>query len=137
MKYALSMLAAALTLAGADLEAVKAEPNLEKRSEKAMAFAHKALDEARKDHSGYEARLEEMRAGIDLCVESLEATGKDPRRNPKYFKKAEIELRKLIRRLDNYRIELSIDERGPVEKLLEHAHKVHDELLLGIMTKKK
>jgi len=136
MKLAVFLVAAVSLFAG-DIEAVKAEPNLEKRSDKALVFANAALDEARKDHDGLNAHMDEVRAGIDLCVESLEATGKNARKNPKYFKRAEIEVRKLIRRLDNFRIELPLDDRAPVEALLKHAHKVQDDLLAGIMTRKK
>lgn len=136
MKLA-AVLFSAIAAFAADIEAVKAEPNLEKRSEKALVYANASLDEARKDLENPGGHLDQVRAGIDLCVESLEATGKNARRSPKYFKRAEIEVRKLIRRLDSFRLELPLDDREPVDKLLKHAHQVQDDLVLGIMTRKK
>ena len=124
------------------LEAVKAESNLEKRSEKALQAAQGFLDELRKsgdlhDHDKLRTSLGNIRAGVELCVDSLEDSGKDPRRNSKYFKKAEIGLRKLNRQLEDVRIALSVDDRAPVAELLAYTRQVQEDLLLGIFTKKK
>jgi hypothetical protein len=81
--------------------------------------------------------LEEVRESVDLCQSSLKQTGKDPRRSSKYFKKAEIGIRRLLRRLDNFRLEMAVPERPPVEKLIQHVQQVHDDLLHGIMGKRK
>ena len=125
----------------ADLESVKAERNLEKRSEKAMKNAHAALDRAREisrhgDQTAESAALAEVGQSIELCKASLEQSGKNPRKSPKYFKRAEIEIRRLIRRLDNFRIDKSVDEREPIEKLIELSLHIHEELLAGILGKK-
>jgi hypothetical protein len=124
------------------LEAVKAEPNLEKRSEKALLAAQHFLDQLRKsgdlhDRAAVQTALDDIRAGVELCVDSLRDSGKDARRSPKYFKKAEIGLRKLNRHLEDVRIALSADDRSPVAALLVYTHQVQDDLLLGIFTKKK
>ena len=118
----------ALLCAGADLAAVRAEPNAERRSDRALANADIALDEAKKAlESGEAAKLvsglEEVRESIRLCKESLEQSGKNPRKNPKYFKKAEIGIRKLIRRLDNFKHEVPVEDRKPVEDLIETANR--------------
>jgi hypothetical protein len=125
----------------AGLDQVMAEQNLEKRSELALKNAHAALDGARqafKDGDlGAEAKaLEEVGRSVELSKQSLDQSGKNPRRSPKYFKKAEIEVRKLIRRLDSFRLEMSVDDRGPVDKLIDFSHKVHEDLIAGIMGKK-
>ena len=39
------------------------------------------------------AALAEIQESVDLAYTSLTKTGKDPRRSPKWFKKAEIETR--------------------------------------------
>jgi hypothetical protein len=125
-----------------DLAPVLAEPNLEKRAEKAIIAAGAALDSARnawregRAAEQAEAR-QQVREAIDLSLKSLADSGKDARRSPKYFKRVEIELRKLIRRIDNFRIELSVDERPPVTDLQAYATISHEKLLLDIMTKKK
>jgi hypothetical protein len=61
---------------------------------------------------------------------------KNPRNN-KYFKKAELRTRELIRRLDGLAHLVSVDERDAVGKVREHVAEVHDNLLKGIMSKKK
>ena len=124
------------------LEAVKTEPNLEKRSEKALLAAQNILDQLRKggdlhDQAKLQTALDNIRAGVELCVDSLQASGKDARRSPKYFKKAEIGLRKLNRHLEDVRIALSADEREPVASLLVYTQQVQEDLLLGIFTKKR
>lgn len=137
---AILFLAAASAMA-ADLAGVKAEPNLEKRSERALLNAEAALDEARDalqagDEKKLAAALRETGESIDLCKQSLDMSGKNARKSPKYFKKAEIGIRKLARRLDNFRLELSVDDREPVEKLIVRAHALQEEILDKIMRKK-
>lgn len=140
MIYAL-LLSAALTLAAAErggLEAVKAEPNLEKRSRKALDYAEHALKAAREANRHGEPEkiapaLEEVREAVQLAFESLQQTGKNPRKSPKHFKHAEIETRKMLRALADFRIELSVDQRGRVEEVERTVLDVHDRLLSGIM----
>ena len=130
------------TLVAGDLKSVRAEPDLEKRSEKALQAADEAFQSAKKaykegDAPAEAAGLASMREAVELAMKSLEESGKDARRSPKYFKKAEIELRKLIRNLDDFRFAKSAEERKPAEELLVVVHEAHDKVLLGIMTKKK
>ena len=126
----------------ADLTAVTAEPNLEKRSEKAIGNAGTALDAARAgyqagDREKFNAGLEELLASVELAKKSLDESGKNARRSPKYFKKAEISLRKLNLRIDNFRIEVSVEDRGGIAKILERSVHIRDELLDAIMGKQK
>jgi hypothetical protein len=137
-----ALLAACAMAADQALEAVKSEPNLEKRSEKALMAAQQFLDDLRKtgdlqDTAAVKTSLDNIRGGVELCVESLEASGKDARRSPKSFKKAEIGLRKLNRQLEDVRVAMSADDRQPVADLLRYTHQVQEDLLLGIFTKKK
>jgi hypothetical protein len=125
----------------ADIGTVMKEPNLEKRSEKAMQNAHDALSRATKafqsgDPAVETAAVAEVRESILLAKTSLDDSGKNARRSPKYFKKAEIDLRKLIRLLDNYRNAKSIDDRQPAEELIQLGHQIHDGLIAAIMGKK-
>jgi hypothetical protein len=123
------------------VDAVMAVPNLERRSDLALRFAHSSLDGARKAYDAGD--LEAMRqslatalAGVDLSWESLKATGKNPRRSPRYFKRAEIEVRKLLKRLADLRDAVSIDDRPPVEEAYAHADKALDRLVAAVMSKK-
>ena len=104
-------------------------------AESAFQSAKKASKEG--DIAVEAAGLAGVREAVDLAMKSLEESGKDARRNPKYFKKAEIALRKLTRDLDDFKFAKGADERKPAEELLTAVHEAHDKVLLGIMTKKK
>lgn len=133
-----------LALAGAlwaDLDAVRREPNPEKRSEKAMINAGAAVDAARKAYEASDMKalgeaIAEIGGSVALTREALDNSGRNARKNPKYFKKAEMALRKLMRRLDSFRLELSVDERPPVDRVIEQAHAAHDHILGLVMGKK-
>jgi len=130
-------LAAAITK-----DAVMAEPNLEKRSEKALQYAEAQLEIASKAYEQGETgtmktSLDEVAAGARICLESLEATGKDGRRNPKYFKRAEINMRKLLRKLENLRFAAAVDDRPPIDEVIHSAQQVHEKILADIMSKDK
>jgi hypothetical protein len=129
------------TAAWADLNAVRREPNPEKRSEKALQHADAAVDAARKayesgDMKAVEAALNDITSAIRLAKESLDNSGKNARKNPKYFKKAEQSLRRLGRRLDTLRLEFSVDERPPVEEVMRLADTTRDDILGAVLGRK-
>jgi hypothetical protein len=125
--------------ARADLNTVKTEPKLEKRAEKALENAKTALAAARtaymekEDVAQTNASLQEVGDSVQLAYDSLMATGKDPRRSSKHFKRAEIRTRELMRHLDDFRAEMSALDRDDIEKVRLAVQKVHDDLLEGIM----
>ena len=121
-------------VAAADLASVKAEPNLEKRSEKALVYAGELLTAMRGeldrgDVAKIKEQLVEFQGAIDLSVESLEATGKNARNNPKYFKRAEVRLRELNRRLATFKSDMGIDDRHLLYDVREHVTKKIDHLV--------
>ncbi len=125
-----------------DLSTVKTEPNPEKRSERALDNANLALDAARDDYNAgnidkSQTELEEVRDSVDLAYESLSGTGKDPHRDPKFFKRAELRTRELLRRLEGLTPGMSGIDRGTLEKVRERISAVHDNLLNGILSKRK
>jgi hypothetical protein len=124
-----------------DLGSVKSEPNLEKRSERALDYANLALDAARDDYNAgnidkTQTELEEVCDSVDLAYESLADTGKDPRKDPKFFKRAELRTREILRRLEGLAPGMSGVDHGTLEKVRARISDVHDNLLKGIMTKK-
>jgi hypothetical protein len=126
----------------ADLAAVRAEPNLEKRAGKALEHAGRAMKEADKAYSAgrlkeTEAALSELRDAVLLANESLKQTGKNPSRSPKHFKRAEIKTRELLRKLDDFEPKMSVDHRGVLQEVRTSVDEVHNELLLGIMGSKR
>ena len=121
-------------LFGADAAAVKAEPNLEKRSEKALIYAGELLTAMRgeldrNDVEKIKGQLIEFQEAVDLSVDALAATGKNARRNPKFFKKAELRLRELQRRLETFKRDMGFDDRPVLDDVLAHVAKKIDALV--------
>jgi hypothetical protein len=132
---ALLMLAAPLR---ADLRRAMAEVNLEKRSQLAMDNAVTAYKDARAaydkgDMDAVAVSVKEIEESVDLAWQALTKTGKDPRKSPKWFKKAEIETRDLLRRLDAFEQEMSFSDRPLLDQAKAKVTQVHDDLLVGLM----
>lgn len=129
-------------VAWADIAAVKAEPNLERRSERAVDYANEALTQARHDYEAgefekFKAGVVEVEQAAELSASSLEDSGKSGRKYPKYYKKAELAVRTLLRRIENLRQEVSVDDRELVDGLKIKVDAVHDRLIADLMEKKK
>ena len=141
LRWGLTVIAVGLALsdsARADLKHVMAEPNLEKRSQMALSNALAAYKTAREAYEKGEndqvaAAITEIEESVDLAYTSLTRTGKDPRRSPKWFKKAEIDTRDLLKRLDAFDHEMSFSDRPMLEKVKLKVQQVHDDLLVGLM----
>jgi hypothetical protein len=124
-----------------DLAAIKLEPNLEHRSERALENAASAMGMARDasmggDSAKVKASLEELRDSVDLAYQSLVDAGKSARRNPRFFKSAELKTRQLMRRLDGLAQAVDADDRPFVETVRDRVSQVHDDLIQDIMQKK-
>ncbi|MGD0015075.1 MAG: hypothetical protein ABSD56_11740 [Bryobacteraceae bacterium] len=138
------MLLAALALAlpvWAGLDAVKAEPNLEKRAGMALANAGAALTSARDSYVAGDlqrttAALDEVRQSVELAYSSLLETHKNPRKKPMPFKRAEIRTRELLRRLDDFREQMSYEDRGVLDEVRAAVRKIREDLLRGLLGEK-
>ncbi len=124
--------------ARADLKTAMKEPNLEKRSDLALSNADAALKAARKayekdDDNQVVGFIAEILESVELADRSLKDTGKDPRRSPKYFKRAEIATRNLLRQIEDFERSMSVADRPEIEKIKPRIQQVHDQLLLGLM----
>jgi hypothetical protein len=125
-----------------DLASIQQEPNLERRSQLAMDYAGTALDAARtayqsSDLEKTKTSLSEVGAAVDLAYDSLQQTGKDVRRDSKFFKRAELSTRQLLRRIEGVAESMSFEDRAAAEKVRDRVAAIHDELLQGIMAKRK
>jgi len=125
----------------ADVARVKAEPNLERRSALALDEAESMLTAARKSYDGgqieqFKSELKQTAELIDLSYESLQETGKNARRSPKWFKRAEQRLLYMLRRVDALQRDVAIEDKAFVDPVLKKARDVHDQLLQDIMSKK-
>jgi len=130
-----------LWLVFADIAAVKAEPDLEKRSELALANADADLDRARQAYTGGDEKatqsaLSELTESVDVSYDALSHAHTPPRKS-KYYKRAELKVRALIRRLTGFRDEVGFEGRPPVEAAIQKVSDVHDQLIADIMSKKK
>ena len=124
-----------------DITVVKSEPDLEKRSELALGNADREMDQARQaysggDQQGSQAALSELAESVEVCYSALQQARTPPRKS-KYYKRAELKVTALMRRLAGFRDEVSFDARPPVEAVLKKLSDVHDQLIADIMSKKK
>jgi hypothetical protein len=124
------------------LDEVRSDINLERRSRRALEYAHKALDRAVKAYGEGKpeegsALLGEIQLAVELSKESLDETGKSARRSPKHFKHAEIETRKLLREMDHAERQLDYQYVERLQEVRGRVEEINHELLTSIMTKPK
>jgi hypothetical protein len=135
-------LAFVTVMSASELDAIKAEPNLEKRSDKALKFAADQIDAATSAYAAGDvekskAALQDTLDAVELAYASLKETGKNPRRSPKHFKRAEVRTREMLRRMHSIETDFSVDDRGMIEKVEARVQQIHDELLASIFKKKQ
>ncbi len=138
----LAVLLAAATPARGDLKKAMAEQDLEKRSGLALENANAAFKTMRADYQDGKAQklsagIAEIQESVELAATSLEQTGKNPRKSPKWFKRAEISTRDLLRRLDSFQREMAFDDRSKLDPLKTKVQQIHEDLLLGLMEGKR
>ena len=126
----------------AGLPEIKAEPNLGKRSALALDNAFNALTQARDAYTkGENAQVEtfskEIQESVELAETSLHETGKNPRKSPKWFKRAESSTRDLLRRLDSFQQSMDLADRPMLDTVKAKVQQVHDDLLLGVLEGKQ
>lgn len=136
--FALSLLAitsVAVLQAQSFVDDLKAEHDPARRSELALAFADTAFDTARdfytkgEVHKG-DAQLEDMTNALNQCVNSLEEA-----RKAKFYKKAELRVAYLQRRMKGLLDEIELQQRGWAEYTERKLDEIHDKLLDGVMRK--
>lgn len=120
----------------------KSEPDLGKRSMLALDSAAAALVKAREAYAkGENAQVEtlarEIRESVALAETSLHETGKNPRKSPKWFKRAEGSTRDLLRRLDAFQQSMDLADRPILDAVKAKVQQVHDDLLLGVLEGKQ
>ncbi|MGP8244976.1 MAG: hypothetical protein ACLQVN_10715 [Bryobacteraceae bacterium] len=124
--------------AWADLARARAEPNLERRAKLALENASAALTAARRAYEDGDiqktgALAAEIGESVTLAYDSLVATGKNPRKSPRWFKYAEIQTRDLLRRMETFSLDMSATDRPLLGKVKETVLEAHDHLLQGLM----
>ena len=131
----LAITSAALLQAQSFVDELKAEHDPGRRSELALTLADSAFDTARdfytkgEVHKG-DAQLEDMTSALNQCVTSLEEAHK-----AKFYKKAELRVAYLQRRMKGLLDEIEMQQRGWAEYTERKLDEIHDKLLDGVMRK--
>lgn len=117
------------------LSELKSEHDPNKRSELALDFADEAFASAKTQYAKGEvhkgdALLDQMTAALEECASSLDSAHK-----AKYYKRAEMKVAYLQRRMQGLVEDLSADERGWAEITSRKVDEIHDKLLEGVMRK--
>ena len=117
------------------LAELEAEHDPGRRSDKALMLADAAFDNARElytkgDVKRGDAELENMTNALKECVGSLQAAHK-----ARFYKKAELRVAYLQRRMQGLVDDLSVQERGWAEYTQRKLDDIHDRLLEGVMKK--
>lgn len=106
-----------------------------KRSEKALKLADEAFDTARSFYGKGQiekgdAALDEMTQALTTCLKSAETANK-----AKYFKKAEMNVAQLQRRMKWLINDMDIRNRGWAVITSKKIDRIHNQLLAGVMRK--
>jgi site-specific recombinase len=117
------------------VSAIRAEHDPAKRSEKALSFADSAFENARDDYTKGEinkgdAELENMMTALEECLSSLDTAHK-----ARNYKKAEMNVATLQRRMKGLLDDIALQQRGWAEYTQRKLDEVHDKLLEGVMRK--
>jgi site-specific recombinase len=121
--------------AQSSLADLKAEHDPARRSEKALQVAESAFDSAREFYEKGEiqkgdAQLEVMTNALNECVASLDLVHK-----AKFYKKAEMRVATLMRRMVSLVDDIEVQKRGWAEYTQKRLEGIHDKLLEGVMRK--
>ena len=124
------------------LDRIRAVPEMAARAKQALDFAVARLDAAAQafkadDPAAGRLALDDVGAAVELAVESLDATGKHPRRNPRHFKNAEIRTRRMLGQIRQLRLRAYQGDQPDFDRLIERVEAGNRKLLLGIMSPKK
>ncbi len=114
---------------------LKSEHDPGKRAELALDFADEAFASAKAQYAKGEvhkgdALLDQMTAALQECASSLDSAHK-----AKYYKRAEMKVAYLQRRMQGLLDDLSAEERGWAEFTNRKIEEIHDKLLDGVMRK--
>ena len=121
--------------AQAFLAELNSERDPARRSEMALSLADVSFDTAKNFYHNGESQkgdeqLDKMTTALGACVESLAQANK-----AKFYKKAEMKVAMLQRRLSDLVSDLATQERGWAEQTNRRLDEIHDKLLNGVMRK--
>lgn len=110
------------------------ERNIYKRVERGLEVAESQLDEARKiyrEGDPYKAQ-EQMERSLDTAMEAYQVivdSGEDMRKRAGRYKKVEIQMRGILRKLEDYNAQVELLDRGPVHRAWQTIGRMQEQLL--------
>jgi hypothetical protein len=118
------------------VEELRAVHDPGRRSEKALALADEAFDDARgyydkREINKGDAQLDNMTAALHECAEALATL----HHAGSHYKKAELRVASLQRRLQGLLQDIDAQDRGWAEYTARKIDEIHDQLLAGVMGK--
>ena len=91
----------------------------------------------KEDLSQTKTALNELAESAELAFTSLQETSKNPSKHPRHFIDAEIRIRELLRRLNDFGERMSALDRDLVTSVRATLQKVREDLLAAIMGTKQ
>lgn len=142
MRAMLYFVLASGALLGTDLNAIRDEPNLERRAKLALDYANQEYTAAREAYDAGDvekagAALAQMQAAVQEAQSALQETGRNPRKHAKPFKYAETVTRDLLRRLTGFENSMSFDDRRVIEGPKNKVEEIHDQWVQEIISGKQ
>ncbi len=122
-----------------ELDGIREIAAPEKRSRQALTYAHLQLEaavDAYQEHEPKQGRacLALLVEAVELATESLQSTGKHPRRNPRHFKHAEITTRRLLAALRQARQAAILQDQTDFDETIRRVELANNVLLRGILS---
>jgi tetratricopeptide (TPR) repeat protein len=112
----------------------RAQKDIRKRVEAGLDVAEAQIDASRKiyrEGDPYKAQ-EELEEAVDTALEAYQMIvdeGEDMRKRAGRYKKIEIQLRGLLRKLEDYENQADLVDRGPIQRAKQTATRMQDSLL--------
>ncbi len=124
-----------LAMAQSLVSTINQERDPSKRSELALSMADESFDQAREAYNKGatergDAALENMTSALNVCIQSLAVSNK-----ARLYKRAEMKVAYLQRRMSGLVDDLSVSERGWAEQTKRRLEEIHDKLIDGVMRK--
>jgi len=141
-RFAAALLIATALLRADTLDSIRKEPDLLRRSERALEFAStetralRDLIQGAGTRADLLAHLDELDASVKLSLQALRDTGRKPGRLSRQYKRGELLLRGLLRQMDDVVLALGVEDRPAAERVRDTLTNTHEEFLLAIMTGK-
>ena len=141
--YRLVLLASLTVLMYAEIPAeILAEKAFDKRADLALKEADEEISAAAKTYSdggdikAFQSHVESAGELVEFTLKSLQDSGMRGGKRVKNFKRAEMKMRSLLRRLETLEIQVSADDRPSVERVQKVVSEAREHVLYDIMSKR-